>query len=362
MKISRFNIPNFVLFVAFFMIFIVSKVIKFNMLDSSFQSDSEWIITVMKNETIDNVYGYGFAAKFYNAINIFKTYDIKVWDHYIGVLGTTLVFLYVRIFKKSTYTIFELLTLFLLTFFLNIYVFCLSKDLIQFVLIMIFILILLKVKKITYKIIISCLPLLLLGLVLRNYFFVVCLIYIFFLFVLLFRKKTSLIRYVFSISIVLIAFLTGIIILKKVNYNLYFQVTNANTIYSSDSANTLIGYIFENSTNKNFILNYLINFLRLLFPIELVSKGIYYYVFLFYHFTILILFLKWLKMNHGSINVCCIFAFALAFFMISVIFEPDFGSFLRHQISISCVYVFVMLMSDKMKGDYDYEEVCCCNN
>ena len=90
--------------------------------------------------------------------------------------------------------------------------------------------------------------------------------------------------------------------------------------------NDLLG---ENTNFVKFIGNYSINFVRMAFPIELILISIKYIPFVVYQIYISVHLLKMLK-NISCENIILIATY-LSFFMVSVIFEPDFGSWIRHE-------------------------------
>ncbi len=117
---------------------------------------------------------------------------------------------------------------------------------------------------------------------------------------------------------------------------------NLNRLESPD-AKTIISDWLDKDGIIFLYLNYSINTLRLLFPIELLVKGIKYFPYVIFQ----IWFTKklWNWKNIKSDKVILLYSFIL----ISGVFEPDFGSFLRHTVP----YLFVL------KGIKNEKNIIC---
>lgn len=83
------------------------------------------------------------------------------------------------------------------------------------------------------------------------------------------------------------------------------------------------------------ILNWVINFFRLLFPIELFRLGPYYWVFASYQLCLSIAAARSLSSAARGCSVdenqILVVALYFAFVICSALFEPDFGSWVRHE-------------------------------
>lgn len=79
-----------------------------------------------------------------------------------------------------------------------------------------------------------------------------------------------------------------------------------------------------------FVANWAINTVRLLVPIELFAKGPYYWMFVIYQLAITVGVLTTIaRTNDARVRTCL--AVYLAFVIASGTFEPDFGSWVRHE-------------------------------
>lgn len=98
-----------------------------------------------------------------------------------------------------------------------------------------------------------------------------------------------------------------------------------------------------------FVANWVVNTVRLLFPMELFLKGPYYAVFAVYQLCISFFAFRALSRaketnREAMLAVALYFAFVLA----SSTFEPDFGSWVRHE--TACLPVILLVVSVSRNG------------
>lgn len=106
-----------------------------------------------------------------------------------------------------------------------------------------------------------------------------------------------------------------------------------------------------------FVLDYLIMVLRMLFPIELLRFGLKYVIFVIYQVLISWMMLKTLReysMNTRTKNIAV--ALYWGFLFCSATFEPDFGSWVRHE-SVTIPFMLFVL-EDKGKRYVDVKKKC----
>ena len=114
------------------------------------------------------------------------------------------------------------------------------------------------------------------------------------------------------------------IFLKSIKYQYLVASTDSfiNDIMANSSANIFI-----------YMVNYYANYIRLLFPVELLMIGkIYYIPFIAYQLMFLGNYINFIK-NYMFINEkkMLIFSFITSFITVGAMMEPDFGSWARHQ-------------------------------
>ena len=114
-------------------------------------------------------------------------------------------------------------------------------------------------------------------------------------------------------------------------------------------ANTIILDVIENParTIPLYIVNYVLAAFRMMFPIELIAKGVQYVPFIVLQlcWTGLLCHAVWLA-SHGKWKENWpekrLLAVTVAWYLVAFLFEPDFGSFIRHQAAIFPVIFLVL--------------------
>ena len=114
---------------------------------------------------------------------------------------------------------------------------------------------------------------------------------------------------------------------------------------SDESAQTLILNLIDSGNNKLlFLLNYFINFLRIMFPVELLQKGLYYWIFCFFQFLCTFKLINCVRNYHDLSENDKLYLFAMvAYYITGVFFEPDFGSFVRHEAATAPILFTLMI-------------------
>ena len=112
-----------------------------------------------------------------------------------------------------------------------------------------------------------------------------------------------------------------------------FEAINVRDLSANEGANTVIlNPIVVNSNYAIFMFDYVIAAFRMMFPVELLIKSPVYAPFVVYQLFILYYYIGTLKkiknLNNNMIIVLSCFT---AYLLGSFIFEPDFGSWVRHE-------------------------------
>ena len=127
--------------------------------------------------------------------------------------------------------------------------------------------------------------------------------------------------------------------------------------YSNDQGQvSAIKEPMEHNGNLNiFLIDYAINEVRMMFPIELVNIGIFYLPFFIFQVFMLFYTIRGIKrldrLDDKSFIGLCVF---IAFYQGSVLFEPDFGSFVRHE-AAAFPAIVLMVFNNQMWDDSAYE-------
>ena len=342
---------------ALFIIIIVSLISKIFlncMLPSKYLYDSTTIINFSNGiNFLAADKSYAFTANFYEPlVYLFSINNAITGSIIIGILCNTLmiVFFMVKFPKKIYLTDFILFSACI--FLLNIYVFNISKDLIQLIINIIIMLIILKLRDKSNLFV--TIILITFGYFFRSYLFVVAIIYLYLQF---FTKK---IKSKISFSILTIFFFFSLtFLLYNTNLELFNNIFNTrdtinNFREGSIDANTIINPIIKKSGYIYTILNYFINFIRMIFPLELLIKGnILYFIFFIFIFHLLILIFRNKNKVFSDKNLESIFFVFLSYIFTFVLFEPDFGPYLRHLVPICSIFLFFILCNNEgIKNEY----------
>lgn len=177
------------------------------------------------------------------------------------------------------------------------------------------------------------------------------------------KKAMSVMKAIFIMLIIFISIFAMITVLKFVSPKDYDVLINVSENHENGGAVTSINNLIEVNGNQFlFMINFLINGVRMMFPVELMTKGVFYFPFVFYQIFILYYLARSLKninANSSSIMVLSI-SVMLGFLLGSFTFEPDFGSFVRHEAAtFPVLHLIALNNSEYAKGAAleSYEEV-----
>mgnify|MGYP001778879714 CR=1 FL=1 len=357
MKNNKFVINKRV-FIMLFVIVLETffiKLVQFKILPAKYFYDSSRILDLTNGMASVTDKSYSFAANFFKKINIFNFNTLNQWSYFIAFISVVLIVEVLSKNKKISYK--NLLFVIASVALLNIYVFNISKDYIQF-LFFLLIFIILKSNKILNKnkLILCSLLLLFEAYSFRIYYgiMMMLMITIYFIYEKLIKGKKMNKKTISKILVLaLFMFFTEVFIAQLISTDNYNAISNARYIAnvsreSSPDAVTIINDVFgRNTTFIRFMLNYIINLVRMLLPIELMTKGFKYVPFIFYQLFITYTVFK-TSTKLSDKNVMWLIT-VISFIMISVIFEPDFGSFIRHESTLFLILFEMNKINEKCK-------------
>ena len=117
---------------------------------------------------------------------------------------------------------------------------------------------------------------------------------------------------------------------------------NLDRLESSD-ARTIISDCLDKDGMIFLYINYFINTLRLLFPVELLVKGIKYFPYIVFQIWFTKKLWNWKSVKNNKVILL------YSFISISGVFEPDFGSFLRHTVPYFII-IQNILFNESLRG------------
>lgn len=335
---------------------IVIKAFMYDVLPKKYFYDSYHIQNVMM-EIGDTDKSYSYVAGIFKKINFMNLNNIKQWGYAISGLFTTI--LVVILYKRGKLNKHESIFVFVCIALLNIYVFGLSKDIIQFIYFFV-IYVIVNNKKMgnNSKLILICMVLLYEALNFRVYYAIMAILLVTIYCIYLFMIKEKQINkkgILKIISFAMALFFIEVFIVQLISSENYYSIlyarSSVNIVRTNDiDAVTMINDFLGKNTNYIiFIGNYCINFIRMSAPIELIFKGIKYIPFILFQLYITYQ-ISVMSRNLNEKNILW-YSIVLSFVMISTIFEPDFGSFIRHESALMLVLLKIIEYNEKDKAE-----------
>lgn len=273
------------------------------------------------------------TISFFKLINIFNLQNYYQFEIFISILWNILTIIMVWK-EKKTYDFKE--TIFILASIaaLNLFSFCLSKEPVQMIYFILMYLVL-KSKKCKNSIFLICSFIYVLSaLTFRNYYILMFYFMVFlknyFEKVIYINGKVKLKDILFLLILILLSYfllLSAIKIISTESYNELIRVR-----LRTSTATTDIRSIFNSNNLFIFSIDYLLVIVRLLIPIELIRFGLKYFIYIVYQLIITSLLVNKTKQLRKLSNKEKVIIYILyAFIFGSAAFEPDFGSWIRHE-------------------------------
>lgn len=300
----------------------------------------------------------GNSAVFFRIINIFGLTTTKEFEVYISFIWN-IILAFVIFRNKKILNTSQMMFLIASIAVLNIWDFCLAKEPLQLVFFLFIYYTLINDKlSIRQKYIVSIFILLVSVLYYRVYYILIIAFIILVSFIcnrwLLKLKKVDIKTIILLLIVLVFSYFIMLNCIKIIDSASYNELIRVRT--RGGEANTQMLNIFKSTNLSLFCLDYLIMILRMLFPIELIPMGIKYWPYVFYQILIsyfAIKNIKNIKKNSKTHNLALYIY--IAFLLGSAAFEPDFGSWVRHEAAIFPVLMFVTHVV-KFKDDIREEE------
>ncbi len=333
-------------------ILIIAKVFQFNFLPDKYFNDSLMYLAYMNRIPDWASVSYVFTVKFYRTLNFFKLDELKEWAILLTIIGY--IYTITLLKKIKTIGITKAFFLFCSLFLLGVYAFNIGKEPIQIILFQIVTCVIINNHIETNKqvLIVIC------FFVIESYFFreyyaFIALIMLELICLNHFYKCSEKSFFIFLLTMIFLMLIT-VFVIKYISNEHYKEIifnresTNKHRIDSDNAQSIIVDTIKVNNEFLNWAINYIINLFRMMLPIELILKKISYVPFVIYQlflskFYVDSFFLLKKKNYNYMLCFCCFTAFLL----VSFIFEPDFGSWIRHE--ITCFPLIMALFFDNQK-------------
>lgn len=221
--------------------------------------------------------------------------------------------------------------------FLPFYVFMTGVDYIQYMIFFFIALVLFYVPGQIFKLLGSILLLLPIILFYREYYVLMAGFSLFvFGVALLYRKPKSLreksaFLCILACVVILLIFVFHLLFKEEVDTLFTVRTLTNQTLGSNPAPNKLILDAFPlDRSVPGFLANYIIAAIRLLFPLELLADASDI-PFVVFQMLLLILIIYQLRRSRMVQGRTAVYSVIFAFFLMSFFFEPDFGSWFRHE-------------------------------
>lgn len=280
---------------------------------------------------------FGAAAKFFYYINLFNVNTLFEWSLYLSIIYFFINFFILHDIKEISLLkfFFLLLSVFLWylfgngitkeilqeNFFLMIYFICIKDN---------------KINNNLLKIFAGVIFLIISAFCFREYYILIAFFSLIVYFNLTyFNTKNIVFFFPLACLISLCSFLYIVQFIFPEQYEMIINLRDGRYSYLMDHTDSFIGNIFTNANMSLsiYLINYILNFIRLLIPIELVIIGKFYY-FPYIIYQLLFSYYYFRALNNLKIlnnNQILSFVFITSFLIVSAMMEPDFGSWIRHQ-------------------------------
>ncbi|NEG89725.1 hypothetical protein [Bifidobacterium aerophilum] len=323
-------------------VMIAAKIMVAYVLPDKYFYDNNRMLRMMLGTAGDIAWSgsYEIAADLFRSINFAGLETMVDWSICLGIVFTTLVVF--MILRADAPDFLQSLFILATVGLLNIYIFTIGKDIIQFAFFLaVYVVLVLPVDNSLIKVLLSCGVLYYESTFFRAYYVMIAAL-IFAVYVILefFRTRRQL-GFVSMTIIVLLLIATiyaMMVTAQTIMPDEYQQIMDLRAGYdiafgdSADSA-TLILNVIPGENLPIFMVNYVINAFRMMIPIELAMRGAFYLPFFAFQCMVTAYMVNLLR-QINNINeptlflaLCVFLGYALG----SFIFEPDFGSWTRHE-------------------------------
>lgn len=325
--------------------FITKMIVNEDNIGPQFFADTNKIINMIKYNIFEEG-SFGFTARFFAPIYFQNIYVMRIILFIFSLIALFYVFSKSNIDKFVLYII----TFSPMMMLFNIYNNDISKEYIQFWFYFIVITIL-EIKDIYLKYTLIATAFITFALLFRLYIIIILLLFI--IFRILISSTISPKLRIGIVSLFIILFLLHDMLIRgKISViDQVIQVrifVNHSRLLDGVNVTTIVNDVIPNNNSLLiFVLNTIINFIRFLFPVELILKLNMKYIFaciyqLIISFGLLRKVIYVLK-NKNKVHEGLIMIFAIL--LTQAVFEPDYGSYFKHQ--SACVLFYFKILYEK---------------
>lgn len=337
--------------------------------------------TIMKPQLVDMSIGWGYIRNFnsgnfkpfaFNQNNTEAFYDLInfcglstyiEWEWFFTIILNVVVFIIVINFLRSNRgaTLSDNIFIYLNIAILNIFCFNLAKEPMQMLCFLLMLFAVIYPPNIYAKRVAIALALFVTAFYMRKYYGLVLMYYFVVEFAVnnwITKIDTSTSKGKQNIALIILGLLLFfsccqyvlLSVMSSVDPETYLEMIRVNNREGS-SAVSEIAPIFGSDNRLLFTVDYFIKIFRLMFPVELLLKGKVTYLFVVvYHFMLVKYLLKsFIQFKTLTDSHKCALYLYIAFWICSTSFEPDFGSWVRHE--AVAFPIIILLLSKNRKTE-----------
>lgn len=321
-------------------------------------------ITLFDSDSMTGDAG-GNAVVIFRAINFLKINTYEGWELYISIIWNIILFgLLLGVKRELNLKQFIFIGLSIIV--LNIFDFTLAKEPIQMLyFIAIYYVLCLNNKSVKFKYILTIGIIAFSAISFRIYYFLIIMFMVLVqvLFnVFIIKKEKVKIKDIIIMLLVIVGFYFLFLNIMKVimptEYSELIRVRTRSSTAASDMRN-----IFKSTNLLIFSLDYLIMLLRMMFPIELLRLGVKYIPYVLYQLIITYFVIRNImniKSNEKIKNIALYLY--IGFLFASATFEPDFGSWVRHEAVLFPILLILTDIKRKEKERKNEKRISIYNN
>ena len=333
---------------------ILAKFIQMTILPGKYFWDSARLLSMVTGSNTMDAWGgsYEVTADFFRSINIFNFNTLNEWAIFLASIFTLVIIFMIA--RANEPDLLQSIYILAAVGLLNIYIFNISKDIIQFaIFFLMYVVIISKLLNPTLKVILCFIIFIWESTFFRSYYIIMAALFVilYFIFIRIKRKNIKVNKKVVFKVIILMFFsvFAFLFISQFVSPADYEAVINVRASNINEIAVSQIENIIEsNGTLGIFMVNYVINAIRMMIPVELLLKAVSYVPFVLFQVFVLFYLIKTIKgLNSNTRNeVVITLAAFCAYLLGSFIFEPDFGSFVRHEAATFPIFHLIALQKN----------------
>lgn len=336
---------------------VLAKFIYFYILPDKYFFDSWRMVSMLVGDGKMQAWdAYETTVNFYRSINFLNLTTINQWSIVLGIIMTImLMFIISRTYRM---TIMQCLFVLMATGLLNIYVFNITKETVQLLFfVLIYIIICLPINNQYVKMILCALVFYWESTFYRTYYIIMAAMTVFLFLVFKWLRSREDIKKKHVALTIIMCFIAVFIFLyvsQFVSHDDYISALNIRDKSTITDATSIIKNPIEVNGNLGiFMFDYVINAIRMMIPIELIVKSPVYAPFVIFQIFILYYYIRvMINIKKININMVLVLSCFSAYLFGSFIFEPDFGSWVRHESATFPIMQMMVLQSENYNSEF----------